>query len=31
VLTQHELVTSQNVDKIYPNDNWLRSIGGSNV
>jgi ribose transport system substrate-binding protein len=31
VLTQHELVTSQNVDKIYPNDNWLKIIGGSNA
>jgi ribose transport system substrate-binding protein len=25
VFTQHELVTSANVDKIYPNDAWMHS------
>lgn len=27
VLTYHELLTPQNVNKIYPNDNWLSSAG----
>jgi ribose transport system substrate-binding protein len=31
ILTQHELVTAQNLDKIYPNDNWMRSIGKVNA
>jgi ribose transport system substrate-binding protein len=25
VFTQHELVTSENVDKVYPNDAWMHS------
>lgn len=25
VFTQHELVTSENVDKVYPNDTWMYS------
>lgn len=31
VLTQHELLTSQNVDKIYPNDNWMKTVGTSTM
>ena len=27
VFTQHELVTPENVDKIYPNDTWMHSTG----
>jgi ribose transport system substrate-binding protein len=28
VFTQHELVTSGNVDKVYPNDAWMHSTPG---
>lgn len=27
IFTQHELVTAENVDKIYPNDSWMRMAG----
>jgi ribose transport system substrate-binding protein len=30
VLTRHEIVTPQNVDKIYPNDSWMAMAGRSN-
>jgi ribose transport system substrate-binding protein len=26
VFTQHELVTSENVDKVYPNDAWMHAV-----
>jgi ribose transport system substrate-binding protein len=25
IFVQHELLTLQNVDKIYPNDTWMKS------
>jgi ribose transport system substrate-binding protein len=25
VFIQHDLITPENVDKIYPNDSWMRS------
>jgi len=31
VLTRHEIVTPQNVDKIYPNDAWMTMAGRSNA
>src|ERR1035437_9225099 len=29
ILTRHDIVTPQNVDKLYPNDSWIKSAGRS--
>jgi ribose transport system substrate-binding protein len=31
ILTHHEIMTPQNVDKIYPNDSWLATAGRSHA
>ena len=28
VFVQHELITPENVNKIYPNDDWMKSVSG---